>query len=367
MGVINVAMDEEVGRQVAIKQIRPEMADHEAYRQKFQQEGEITGNLEHPGIVPVYGLGTDADGRPYYAMGLVKGENLASCIQRFHEQRLRGDTGFDSVAFHGLIDRFIDVVQAISYAHSRGVLHRDLKPGNILLGRFGESLVIDWGLARPNSHLQEVSQEEQAMTDRDGLELLQVRSGSDAAQTEEGAMLGTLGYAPPEQITGAANQISERSDVYSLCAILYHILTGQMPVSTKNREASEVMADTVAGRIARPRDLNRRIPRPLQSICMRLAQRSDDRYASARDLIDELERWKADQPVQAYRDSWWERLSRLGRRHQVLVRTAGVTLIAITVVAVAAAFAINKQQRLQKEQAQARGAARARLFGFRFP
>ncbi len=179
------------------------------------------------------------------------------------------------MAFHGLIDRFIDVVQAISYAHSRGVLHRDLKPGNILLGRFGESLVIDWGLARPNSHLQEVSQEEQAMTDRDGLELLQVRSGSDAAQTEEGAMLGTLGYAPPSKLRREANQISERSDVYSLGEILYHILTGQAPVSTKNREASEVMADTVAGRIARPRDLNRRIPRPLQSICMRaLAQRS---------------------------------------------------------------------------------------------
>ena len=114
-------------------------------RARFVLEAEITGGLEHPGIVPVYGLGTYADGRPFYAMRFIKGDNLKAAIERFHAAE---PVRFESLEFRQLLGRFVDVCQAVAYAHSRGVLHRDLKPGNIMLGKFGETLVVDWGLAK---------------------------------------------------------------------------------------------------------------------------------------------------------------------------------------------------------------------------
>ena len=119
-------------------------------RQRFLVEAEITGGLEHPGIVPVYGLGTYGDGRPYYAMRFIQGDSLKEAIARFHaDDPLRRDPGRRSLELRKLLRRFLDVCNAIDYAHSRGVLHRDLKPGNVMLGKYGETLVVDWGLAKP--------------------------------------------------------------------------------------------------------------------------------------------------------------------------------------------------------------------------
>ncbi len=132
---------------MALKEIRAENADRRDMQSRFQAEAKITGRLEHPGIVPVYGLGRYSDGRPFYAMRFIEGDNLKHGIERFHSQALQSDSE-RSVEFRGLLKRFVDVCEAIAYAHSKGVLHRDLKPGNIMLGRYGETLVVDWGLAR---------------------------------------------------------------------------------------------------------------------------------------------------------------------------------------------------------------------------
>ena len=145
LGEVFVAEDQELHREVALKEIKKEYAREEVSRGRFVQEAEITGGLEHPGIVPVYGLGTYADGRPFYAMRFIKGDNLKAAIERFHATE---PVRFDSLEFRQLLGRFVDVCQAVAYAHSRGVLHRDLKPGNIMLGKFGETLVVDWGLAK---------------------------------------------------------------------------------------------------------------------------------------------------------------------------------------------------------------------------
>src|SRR5262249_33296536 len=125
--------------------------DQPGSRARFRREAEITGKLEHPGVVPVYGLGCHDDGRPYYAMRFIKGDSLQEALRRFHEADAdpRRDPGERSVAFRQLLGRFIDVCNAVAYAHNRGVLHRDLKPANIMLGMYGETLVVDWGLAAP--------------------------------------------------------------------------------------------------------------------------------------------------------------------------------------------------------------------------
>ena len=145
LGQIYVAEDQELHRRVALKEIRPEHAMDPVSRDRFVVEAEVTGRLEHPGIVPVHGLGVHGDGRPFYAMRFIKGDNLMTAIRRFHGAAAADFAGRE---FRWLLRRFIDVCNTIAYAHSRGVLHRDLKPSNIMLGTFGETLVMDWGVAK---------------------------------------------------------------------------------------------------------------------------------------------------------------------------------------------------------------------------
>ena len=151
LGAVFVALDTELDREVALKQIHDDRADDPTSRYRFLIEAQITGGLEHPGIVPVYGLGSYDDGRPYYAMRLIRGDSLKEAIQEFHGgsklgKRPDGRTGTRDLAAQ-LLRRFMDVCNAIDYAHSRGVIHRDIKPANIILGKHGETLVVDWGVA----------------------------------------------------------------------------------------------------------------------------------------------------------------------------------------------------------------------------
>ena len=148
LGIVSIAMDDELDREVAFKEIKHEFAEHQTSRARFVLEAEITGKLEHPGIVPIYGLGHAPDGSPYYAMRFIRGDSLADAINRFHDPAGPFiDPVKRSLQLRELLSRFLDVCDAMAYAHSRGVLHRDLKPGNVMLGPFGETLVVDWGLA----------------------------------------------------------------------------------------------------------------------------------------------------------------------------------------------------------------------------
>ena len=260
LGQVSVAHDEELHREVALKEIQEEHADDPESRARFLLEAEITGGLEHPGIVPVYGLGTYADGRPYYAMRFIKGDSLKDAIERFHQAERPGrQTGERSLRLRDLLGRFVDVCNAVAYAHSRGILHRDLKPGNIMLGQYGETLVVDWGLAKP------LEQPEQVTPSHEGL--LKPSSGSGSAPTQMGRALGTPHFMSPEQAAGRLDLLGPASDVYSLGATLYCLLVGRPPFD--DGDLGILLQQVQRGNFPRPRQVKADVPAPLEAISLK--------------------------------------------------------------------------------------------------
>ena len=317
LGAVFVALDAELNREVALKQILDHHADDPVSRQRFLIEAEITGGLEHPGIVPVYGLGTYGDGRPYYAMRFIKGESLKEAIEQFHaHEGLKTDTGRRSLALRKLLRRFTDACNAIDYAHSRGVLHRDIKPGNIIVGKHGETLVVDWGLAKATGK-SDLSAEERTLIPN---------SASGSAQTLPGSALGTPAYMSPEQARGELDRLGAYSDVYSFGATLYCLLTGKPPFD--GDDIGAILRFVQTGAFA-PRQLDPSIDRALEAICKKaMALQPVDRYASPKVLADDLERWMADEPVTAWREPLSPRARRWARRNRTAVTAALVALVA---------------------------------------
>ncbi|MEQ1824689.1 MAG: protein kinase [Pirellula sp.] len=225
LGVVFLADDQQLHRPVALKQIREDRADSDLIRSKFIQEAEVTGQLEHPGIVPVYALGLDPMGKPYYAMRFIEGQDLGSRIQKLHSDHQRGSEAFVGPILKHVLRRFLDVCDAIEYAHSRGVLHRDLKPANVMLGEFGETLVVDWGLAKM---LPGFANSRGCGDSSVAPPPFHPAEEDLAGETMQGQFMGTVAYASPEQLLGQIDQMGPRSDIYSLGAILYELLTGQV-------------------------------------------------------------------------------------------------------------------------------------------
>lgn len=336
LGAVYVAHDEELHREVALKEIQGRHADDPKSRSRFVLEAEITGGLEHPGIVPVYGLGQYADGRPFYAMRFIRGDSLKEAIERFHrlDQTAR-DTGEQTVEFRKLLQRFIDVCNAIAYAHSRGVLHRDLKPGNIMLGKYGETLVVDWGLAKPVSQRDENRSAEEPP--------LQPASASGSAETLPGSALGTPQYMSPEQAAGRLDLLGPASDVYSLGATLYCLLTGRTPFPDSDVVA--VLQKVQRGDFPPPRQVKRGVPPPLEAICLKaMSLKAEQRYESPRELANEVEHWLADEPVMAHREPIRARLGRWGRRHKTLLTASAVLLITAVIALTAGLVLLGRKQ-----------------------
>lgn len=298
---------------------------------------EITGGLEHPGIVPVYGLGQYPDGRPYYAMRFIQGDSLKEAISAYHsDQTSNASESERMLQLRKLLGRFIDVCQAISYAHSRGVLHRDLKPGNIMLGKYGEPLVVDWGLAKlqPSATSLTVPSgrgaggEGEATADAPpSNQPLQRASGEGVTPTLAGGALGKPAYMPPEQASGKLDQLGPQSDVYSLGATRYHLLTGNAPFQGQGLEAT--LKAVQAGQFPRPSEVNAAVPKPLEGVCLKaMTLQPRDRYRSPQDLADDVERRLADEPVEAFPEPVLVRARRWVRKHPTLTTTTAATLCA---------------------------------------
>jgi PAS domain S-box-containing protein len=281
IGRVWLAHDSDLGRDVALKELRPERAEQATLGARFLQEARITGQLEHPGIIPVYELVRARDGRqPYYTMRFVKGRTLSEAARAYHDKRLAGQA--DALELPALLNAFVTVCNTVAYAHSRGVIHRDLKGQNVILGDFGEVVVLDWGLAKLVGRPEGEAHAPAVVLDE---------AGADSGYTVQGQALGTPAYMAPEQSAGQLDRIDRRTDVYGLGAILYEILTGSPPFSAASTE--EVLRKVREEEPTPPRQLWPEVPPALEAVCLRaLAKQPGDRPAAAAELALEVQGWQ---------------------------------------------------------------------------
>ncbi len=325
LGIVYAAQDDQLHREVAVKFIRREHSGDEEGAQQFLVEAEVTGRLEHPGVVPVYGLGRDKSGRPFYVMRFIQGDTLDAAQQKHHD---RSNPNYRSrFELHQLLGRFVSVCKTIAYAHNRGIVHRDIKPSNIMLGRYGETLVLDWGLALP------VGRDDGAKAS--GERTLMPQAGSQSG-TSSGGGAGTPQYMSPEQAAGTL-EIGLAADIYSLGATLYKVLTGSVPFLGTN--VFEILQQVQRGEFQPVRDVRSDLPAPLEAIVQKaMAMRPEDRYVSALKLAEDVEHWLADEPVSAYRESIINKTGRWLRKHRATTMTALAGLMMVIVLASVAAL-----------------------------
>lgn len=276
MGRVHRVLDKTLLREVALKLLRPELEEQARQVRRFVREAQITAQLDHPNIVPIHEIGRDPETGYYIGMKLVDGDNLGEVIEKLGEERLEPEKLAE------LLQIFIKICEAISFAHSRGVVHRDLKPSNIMVGKFGQVYVMDWGVARL---LPEPAEAPSRYT-------LVAKELEEALEEQPGNIIGTPRYMPPEQVQGRHERVDERSDVFALGATLYHMLTGRPPYASDTYY--NTLLEALAAEIPPPEDVvgEDRIPPGLSAITMKaLAADIGDRYPSVPELQHDLERF----------------------------------------------------------------------------
>jgi serine/threonine protein kinase len=328
MGQVWIAVDTQFGRRVALKEPLVGVKETVEKRNRFLHEAEITARLNHPGIVPIYSKGHHRDGTPYYTMRLISGEDSGTLLDLINEHHGKSFASSWEAqhSMDQLIERLIKVCSTIAYAHNQGVAHRDIKPANVLTGQFGETLVVDWGLAH-------------TIQDSDGGHVQREFSRPKGDATA--ATLGTLGYSAPEQLC-AGGGATAACDIYSLGAVLYHILTGR-PAYSRDRFSSldDLVKAVSTGDFPAPRAVRRSIPGGLEAICLKaMAVDPEDRYSTASDFATDLQFFIEDLPITASPDTSISSVTRWFRHH----RTAFYSLLATIFVALTALLIIGGRQ-----------------------
>ncbi|RIK65539.1 MAG: hypothetical protein DCC64_00005 [Planctomycetota bacterium] len=354
MGRVLIAMDNAVGREVALKELLAhnegttlsqrltsagELAD------RFLREAKVTGQLEHPNIIPVYEIGTRENGSVFYTMKLIRGTTLAERIRQITDDAKLSEAARFNARLK-LLEPFVDVCNALAYAHSRGVIHRDIKPANVMLGDFGETLVLDWGLARVKGQADEAAPRAKQDTPNFSPSLVGTESES---RTLDGSVIGTPAYMPPEQALGELSEVDEQSDVYSLGATLYEIVAGRPPYEGKT-------ANQILGKVQNvgPEPLPAHAPADLRALVARaMARAKGDRLPSAQALGDEVRAFREGRPLSVYRYTRGEKARKFVARNRVATVATALALAAIIGVT-ALSFVNILDERNEARQALAR-------------
>jgi WD40 repeat protein/serine/threonine protein kinase len=310
IGRVLSARDERLDRRVALKEL---LDGGGAAEDRFVREALLTARLQHPSIVPVYEAGRWPSGEPFYSMKLVSGRPLSEVIdeKRSLDERLP------------LLPHVLAVAEAVAYAHEKRIIHRDLKPANVLVGAYGETMVIDWGLAK------DLSEDPGAAEPVALPSTSEIPACGEEGLTLVGSVLGTPAYMPPEQAGGET--VDQRADVYALGAILYHVLSGKAPYD--GAAPLRILQRVLEGPPAHLTALERRIPQELVAIADKaMARAQDERYPTAKELADDLRRFLAGQLVVAHRYTPKEMLARFVRKHRAAISVGAAALLVLLAV-----------------------------------
>ncbi|MHC5082015.1 MAG: serine/threonine protein kinase, partial [Planctomycetota bacterium] len=305
MGVVLKVEDPAFEREVAMKVALAEGEGSVGHLRRFLNEAKITAQLEHPNIPAIHDLGVDDEGRRFFTMKMVKGDTLGQVLESM--QDAGGEIGPEGWTLHRLLEVFLKVCDAIAFAHDKGVIHRDLKPDNVMIGRFGEVYVMDWGLAKVVGTGE--------VTAFSGMRMSPDR-GSDSMLSQEGEVIGTPSYMSPEAAEGHVERVDRQSDVYSLGALLYEILTLEKPVDGSS--VGDVIYKVIHGKVVPPQKKtpNRSIPEELQSVCLKaMALDKDDRFENVEAFSSEIRRYLSHLPLTCHTYGRLQRLTRFIRRH----------------------------------------------------
>ena len=310
LGEVFLATNTELDREVALKFLKSSRSrDPESRAGSFAKLRSPAASSTRASCRSM-GSEPTSTGRTCYAMRFVAGETLQAAIDAFHAaDRSVRDPIERSLALRELLNRFVSICGTIGYAHSRGILHRDLKPQNVMLGKYDETLVVDWGLAKPFLRDDDPHAGQEVQTIRSG-------SGGNGPEAPTFGVVGTLAYMSPEQAMARPDLIGPASDLFSLGAILYAILTGRPPYVADSAEGDSI--DRVQRcEFPRPRQVKPEAQRRIEAVCLKaMAAQPEARYATARELASDVLRWLADEPVTAHTEPLAVRVRRWIRRHQ---------------------------------------------------
>lgn len=345
-GKVLLATDSHIGREIAIKELlkdtRPVFLRKKKpgyyinIMKRFLREARITGQLEHPSIIPVHEIGAKDDGTLYYTMRRIQGKT-------FHQEIKAADTTAKKLK---LLPHFINVCNAVAYAHSMGVIHRDIKPDNIMVGPFGETFLVDWGIAKaPN--LPEISDPDSMDISNSIDTTNSINSGVNIDATIVGSIIGTPSYMPPEQAAGKTDEVDERSDIYSLGAVLYRVLTGTRPFASNN--VYKTINETINGKLKHVLELNPDVPPEIAEVAMKaLAKKKEDRYKTASEITDEISSWMSGGKVSVYNYSSIELIKKFYNKNKRL----SIALVALTLVIFSALTVVSYSLSNEKEARQ---------------
>ena len=327
LGNVWEAKDKSFRRKIALKEIRSKYREDAVHQERFFREATLTAFMQHPGVVPVYDYGEFGDGSHCYTMRFVEGSSLHDAISKVHSDS-SPPVSRNSIAFQRLLRRFVDCCNTISYAHSIGVIHGDIKPGNVMVGKFGETIVVDWGLARllPKDEIVDCPDWRHEMMDQ----LTNIDDSPDK-NSLIGHTAGSPAFMSPEQLSGQAT-LDTRSDIYGLGATLLCIVFN---IRNPNQQADQ-------SPLRCPKDLQ-----PLHSICKKaMSKKPCDRYDSVNELILDVENYLADQPLKAHVENLAEKVTRNSRRYRAVLNTALIAMSLLAFTSLLFVFWIHQEREI---------------------